>query len=192
MSPTEFQPWSVIGIPLLIFGARVLDVSLGTVRIVMVSRGNRNLAPILGFFEILMWLVALSQVVQYLDRPLHYLAYAGGFAAGTWIGLMVEDKMALGLLAVRIVTDTDATDLVANLSEQDFGVTSFAAKGVKGHVRFLLAIIRRRDLRGLQTIVQDTHPEAFVSISDVRVASRGQFPQRPGSLRSRLEMMRKK
>jgi len=192
MSPTEIHSWSIIGIPLLIFGARVMDVSLGTIRIVMVSRGNRSLAPILGFFEILVWLVALSQVVQHLDRPVHYLAYAAGFAAGTWVGLLVEDKMALGLLAVRIVTDTDATDLVTKLSKRDFGVTSFAAKGVMGHVRFLLTIIRRRDFRGLQRIVEETHPDAFVSISDVRVASRGQFPQRPGGLRSRLEFMRKK
>lgn len=190
MSPAESPLWVLVGLPLFIFLARVLDVSLGTLRIVLVSRGIRTLAPFIGFFEILVWLLAITQVVQNLDRPIHYLAYAGGFAAGTWVGLLVEDKMALGLLAVRIITPTDASDLVSYLGEEDFGVTSFAAKGIKGHARLLLTIIRRSDYARLQEIIERVHPDAFVSISDVRLARRGHFPALEGGLRNRLLRLR--
>lgn len=192
MTFTDSQLWSLVGLPLLIFAARILDVALGTIRIVSVSKGYRSLAPVLGFFEILVWLVAIGQVVQNLDRPSHYLAYAAGFAAGTWIGLVVEDRMALGLVAVRIITSDDATDLVSRLRDSDFGVTSFAAKGVRGHVRFLLTIIRKRDFRTLMKIIELIHPDAFVSISDVRLARQGHFSRREPSLLTRLEELRKK
>ncbi len=193
MPPSELhQLWGLIALPLLIFSARVLDVAIGTIRIIFVSRGNRAFAPLLGFFEILVWLLAIGQVVQHLDRPAHYLAYAGGFAAGTWVGLLVEDKMALGLLAVRIITKEDATDLLDRLGERDFGVTSFAARGIKGKVRLLLTIARRRDFGTLQEIVEETHPDAFVSISDVRIASRGHFPLGGTSLHHRLLQLKKR
>lgn len=192
MLTPESQLWPLVGIPLLIFMARVLDVSLGTIRIILVSRGIRTIAPVIGFFEILTWLLAIGQVVKNLDQPLHYLAYAGGFAAGTWVGLLVEDKMALGLLAVRIITREDATDLIQGLQERDFGVTSFAARGMAGHVRFLLAIIRKRDLKRLQEVIGGTHPNAFISVSDVRLAKQGHFPAGGKSMQRYLGMLKRK
>ena len=176
MSISEPHLWPLVGIPLLIFFARVLDVSLGTVRIILISRGIRRLAPIAGFFEILVWLFALGQVVQHLDRPANYLAYAGGFAVGTWVGILVEERLALGLLAVSIVTRQDAKDLILSLKEQNFGVTSFAARGLAGRVRFLLTIIRKRDLRRLERVIQENHRDAFISVSDVRLARQGYVP----------------
>lgn len=190
MSQSEL--FSLIGVPLLIFLARALDVSLGTIRIILVSRGIRRLAPLIGFFEILVWLLAIGQIVQNLDRPVHYIAYAGGFAAGTWIGLLVEERMALGLQAVRIITREDATDLIDRLWQMDFGVTSFAARGIKGRVRLLLTVIPKRDLSRLQEIVADLHPGAFVTVSDVRLARLGHFPAGGSGLMGRLELQKKK
>lgn len=188
----DSEIWVMVGIPALIFVARVTDVALGTMRIILVTRGARYLAPLLGFFEILIWLVAISQVVQNLEKPLNFLAYAAGFAAGTWVGLIVEDKLALGLLAVRIITAKDASDLLKDLEKGEFGVTSFAARGIHGRVRLFLTITRKRDFKRLLKIVRGHHPDAFISVSDVRIADRGYIPGAPQSLRGRLELLRKK
>jgi uncharacterized protein YebE (UPF0316 family) len=176
----ESPLWPLVGIPLLIFLARVIDVSLSTIRIVYVSRGVRLVAPIIGFIEILVWLTAITHVLQHLDHPINFLAYAGGFAVGTWVGLLIEDKLALGLVAVRIISKQDASELPGKLEKASFGVTSFAARGVSGRVRFLLTVIRRRELRRLLKLLAQEQPDAFISVSDVRMASQGFF--NPGSL----------
>jgi uncharacterized protein YebE (UPF0316 family) len=151
-------------------------VTLSTIRIVFISRGLRRLAPFIGFIEILVWLVAIGQVMQHLDRPINYFAYAGGFAAGTWIGLIIESKLAIGLVAVRIIARDDATALLESLQEANFGVTSFAARGIKGRVRLLLTVVPRRDLDRVQQLVSDFNPGAFLSVEDVREANQGIFP----------------
>jgi len=182
----------LVGIPLLIFAARLGDVTLGTVRIILVSRGMRLLAPAVGFFEVLVWLFALSTVMQHLDRPLNFVAWAAGFAIGTYVGILVEDKLALGLLSVRVITEDDASALLERLRQARFGVTDFAARGLQGRVRFLLTVIARRDLDRVLDIVRDAHPGAFVSVSDVRSASEGTIARRSRySLRRALSVLRK-
>ncbi len=173
---SDSPAWLLVGVPLLIFVARVLDVGVGTIRIALVARGQRTWAPLAGFFESLIWLIAISQVVQHLDRPVHYLAWAGGYATGTWVGLLIEERLALGLLALRIITEEDASRLIERLGAEDFGVTTFAARGLRGNVRLLFSVIPRRDLERFLDEVRVDHPKAFVSISDVRTASEGFFP----------------
>lgn len=192
MNPAEMQIWSLAALPLLVFFARVLDVSLGTVRIVLLYRGARRLAPLIGFLEMLVWLVAVGQVVQHLDRPLHYLAFAAGFATGTWVGLRIDERLALGLVAVEIISPSDASDLVAELRDEGFGVTTVAARGLKGRVRLIITVIRRRDYRRLARLVERIHGDAFVTVSDVRAASRGYFQPAVASFRPWLELTGKK
>lgn len=182
--------WTLGAIPALIFLARILDVGVGTLRIAMVARGHRGLAPIFGFFESLIWLIAISQVVQHLDRAVHYLAWATGYAAGTWVGLVIEEKLAFGLLAVRVITGEDAEDVLKDLEGAAFDTTSVAARGLKGRVRLLFSVIRRRDLGRFQAIVERRHPTAFVSISDVRSVKEG-FGFTPQAVRSRRTQIRK-
>lgn len=188
----DLDLWPFFGIPALIFLARVFDVSLGTLRIALVSRGHRRLAPLIGFIEILIWLLALGQVVQHLDRPINYLAYAGGYATGTWFGLLLDEKLALGLLGVRVITGKDAKGLIQRLGEERFGVTSVAARGLSGRVRLIFTVVRRRDLRRLLDLVRLESPEAFISVNDVRLASEGYFAPPLSSYPRLLEMMRKK
>lgn len=175
MAPSEL--WPLVGIPLLIFLARTTDVALGTVRIILVSRGQKNVAPLVGFFEILVWLVALSQVLSHLDRPINYVAFAAGFAAGTYAGMWVEEKLALGLVAVRVIATNDAGDLIEAFKEARFGVTSVAARGLQGRVRLIYSIIRRKDIPRALEMIRAVQPRAFVSISDVRTASEGFLPE---------------
>ena len=171
-------PYPLITVPLFIFVARLGDVSLATLRIILISRGMRHVAPVVGFFESLIWLIAISQAMQHLDHWYNYVAYAGGFAAGTWLGIFLESRIALGLLAVRIITQENAEDLIGQLRSARFGVTDFAARGVMGNVRLIFTVIQRKDLEKVLAIVREGHPKAFISTSDVRAVSEGFIPPR--------------
>ncbi len=165
--------WFIL--PLIIFTARLIDVSLGTLRIIFVARSMRNWAPVIGFFESLVWLFAISQIVLNLSNFMCYLAFAGGFAAGNYLGIYLENKLAVGLLSVRVVATEDATDLIHFLREQHFGVTSVSALGVTGKVRLIISVIKRKDVNDYITIVKKFNPKAFISIEDVRSVQEGFF-----------------
>jgi len=102
--------WVIL--PILIFLARVCDVSIGTIRIIFVSKGIKYLATFLGFFEILIWLMAISQIMQNLTNVYYYLFYAGGFSTGIFVGILIDEKLSIGTVSVRIITRTDASKLI--------------------------------------------------------------------------------
>lgn len=183
--------WDIASTALFIFAARVLDVSLGTIRIALVSRGLRRIAPLVGFFEILCWLFAVGGVIQNLDRPILAVAFASGFATGTWLGMLLEERLAFGLCTVRIITESDAEELIEHLGSMDIGLTNFAARGLRGQVRLVLSVIPRKDLPPVLDAVRVVAPTAFVSVSDVRLAREGSF-LRTGSQRVGRRWVRKK
>jgi len=166
--------WLVL--PLLIFVARILDVSIGTIRILFISRGTKFLAPIMGFFEVIIWLLAIGQIMRNLTNVMCYLAYAGGFATGTFVGLYIEEKLAMGTLMVRVVTSKDASRLIAYLNSANFGVTSVDAEGLTGKVHIIFTIIKRGDLPKVVEIIRRFNPNAFYSTEDVRFVSKELFP----------------
>jgi uncharacterized protein YebE (UPF0316 family) len=147
-----FDNWtfSWIVIPLLIFCARICDVSIGTIRIVFVSRGQKLFAPLLGFFEVLIWLLAIGKIMQNLDNVAAYLSYAGGFATGNFIGLWIEQKLAVGMVILRVITRKDASVLVSELENRGFGVTSIDARGNEGIFPLNRSIYGKKYLRLLR------------------------------------------
>lgn len=173
-----FDPnvFDYIILPLIIFVARLVDVSLGTLRIIFVSRSMRKLAPLVGFFESLIWLFAIGQIIMNLNNIMSYIAFAAGFAAGNYLGIYLESKLAVGLLSIRAVTTNDATDLINYLREKNFGVTSVSALGISGSVRLIISVIKRKDLNAYISIVKQFNPKAFISIEDVRSVQEGIFP----------------
>jgi len=170
----DIYTWLII--PLLIFLARIFDVSIGTIRILFISRGKKYLAPIMGFCEVLIWLLAIGQIMRNLTNVLCYVAYAGGFATGTYVGLWIEEKLAVGLMMIRVVTTRDASPLIEHLSKEAFGVTHVAARGVTGKVRIVFTIIKRSDLSRVIGIIRQFNPNAFYSTEDVRSVSKEVFP----------------
>ncbi len=164
--------------PLLIFLARILDVSAGTIRVIFVARDQRILAPLLGFFESLIWLVAASQILQNLSHPINYIAYAAGFAAGNWVGMIFEGKLAIGKVALRVITRTDASELVTSLRGKNYGVTSVDAEGRDGPVKIIFMLLSRHQLPGIIKIVKTHNPHAFYSIEDLRYVAHGVIPRR--------------
>lgn len=165
---SDFDYFNYIILPLLIFCARIVDVSIGTLRIIFVSRSMRGLATMLGFVESLVWLIAVGQIVQNLTNVWNYLAFAGGFAAGNYIGIYIESKLAIGILAVRVITQKSAEELIAFLHDSQFGLTHVSASGKKGKVSLLLCIVKRRQLPELLEIVEKYNPNAFISVEDIR------------------------
>jgi uncharacterized protein YebE (UPF0316 family) len=181
--------WIIL--PALIFIARICDVSLGTIRVIFVSRGYRYLAPILGFFEISIWLLAISQIMRDLNDPAIYLAYAAGFAAGTFVGITLEEKLSLGTVLVRVVTGRDSRNLIDALAGADYGITTHAAEGAQGPVTIVFTVVSRQDLPRVVGIIKEFNPHAFYSVEDVRHANEGVFPAREaGVLRSYLDPRR--
>ncbi len=174
----ESGTFSLIVIPILIFIARVVDVTFGTMRIIMISRGSRYFAPIFGFFEIIIWLFAISQIMQHLTNATYYLAYAFGFATGTYVGIMIEGKIAIGKVVLRIITKKDASDLVEHLRDTGYGVTIFDGRGATGVVKLIYMTIERKDIDKILTIINTFNPKAFFSIEEVRLANKGIFPLR--------------
>jgi uncharacterized protein YebE (UPF0316 family) len=172
---SDIFKWIVL--PILIFLTRVIDVSIGTIRIVLVSKGRRSLAPLFGFIEVIIWLLAISQIIRNLDNVICYIAYGGGFATGTFVGLLIEERLALGTLLVRIITGSDATELIASLRGRDHGVTSIPAEGKDGNVSVIYTVIHRKNLNEVVGLIKKFNPKAFYSIEDVRFASEGVFRQ---------------
>ena len=168
--------FETIGFPVLIFLARVSDVSLGTLRTVAVSRGLKGRAAVLGFFEVLIWLSAITYILQHLTTITNYFAYAGGFATGNYLGLIIEEKMALGLLGVTIITNHDASELIRHLKERRFGLTSVSAMGATGRVRVVFSVIRRKSFDELREVVERFNPNAFMAIQNVRASSKAVYP----------------
>jgi len=171
----DFTAWPVWVGALAIFLSRIVDVSLGTLRIAFISRGEKSLAPLIGFFEMLVWLFAIGALVQNLTNAAYYVSYAGGFASGIYLGLRIEDRIALGSRMIRTITLHDAADLLGALRTAGYGVTSVQAEGATGAVNLLFSVVKRAQVRSYMTIVEALHPEAFSSIEEVRSVHQGFF-----------------
>jgi len=163
-------------LPVLIFLARICDVTLDTLRIIYVGRGMKFLAPVIGFVEVLIWLVAITQIFKNLSNPACYVAYAGGFAMGNYIGILLEEKMAIGTVVIRIITQKDAEALIRRLKENRYGVTNVDAQGAMGQVKIIFTIVKRKDIDSVLEIVRGCNPLAFYTIEDVRSVRKGVFP----------------
>ncbi len=166
--------WVVL--PLLIFLARIVDVSLQTIRIVSIARGVRWLAPLVGFFEVLIWIMAISQIMKRVSHPMSYVAYAAGFAAGTAIGQRIERRLSLGMVLVRIITRSSSMELRRRLRQQEFGFTHVPAQGAEGPVELVFTVIRRQHLQQVQQLVRSTLPDAFYSVEEVAGAGEKVYP----------------
>ncbi|WP_051906470.1 MULTISPECIES: DUF2179 domain-containing protein [unclassified Sulfurospirillum] len=171
------QEWfGLYGIPVLIALARVADVSIGTLRIIFVSKGLRLWAPILGFFEVTIWLLAISKVMENLTNPINYIAYAFGFSLGNYIGMFIENRLAIGMVVVRIITKRDSHILVATLRALNYSVTVADAEGNAGAVNVLFTVIKRSSIAVVRELIAKHNPLAVYSIEDVRHASDPSFP----------------
>jgi len=174
LSDSSTFTWVIL--PLLIFVARIADVSLQTMRIIFTSKGKKLLAPVVGFFEVIIWLMAIGQVMSNLTNIACYLAYGSGFAMGNYVGLLLEEKLAVGMVLLRIITQDDPSSLIAHFSKESYGITNVEAQGIRGRVSILLMVVRRMDIKHIAADILIFSPKAFYTIEDVRHVSSGIFP----------------
>jgi uncharacterized protein YebE (UPF0316 family) len=175
---SDIFAWVVL--PALIFSARVCDVSLGTIRVIFISKGLKYIAPVIGFFEVIIWLLAIGQVMQNLTNVASYIAYGAGFATGTLMGMLVEERLSLGTVIIRVITQKDSTDLVARLRRMNYGVTEMNAEGSTGQVKVLLMVIKRQDTEEVVAVIKQFNPHAFYSVEEVKSVRDGVFPEHTG------------
>jgi uncharacterized protein YebE (UPF0316 family) len=167
--------FDLVLLPLAIFVARIADVSLGTLRIIFVSKGMKTIAPLIGFVEVLIWIIAISRIMQNLDNWLCYIAYAAGFATGTYVGLIIEEKLAIGHEMVRVITKRDASELVDKLKSEGYGVTSVDATGAEGEVGVLYIIVRRSMIDQVLKFINSYNPRALYTIEAIKYVNKEIF-----------------
>ncbi len=162
-------------LPLLIFLARVTDVSMDTVRIIFVSKGLKKIAPIIGFFQALIWIFTLTRIVQNMENWMSYIAYAGGFATGNYVGILLEEKLAVGFEMVRVITKKEADDLIHSLRDKGYGITWVPARGAQGEVGIIYIIVKRSKLKEVLPEIKKYNPNALYTIEDIRFVNKEIF-----------------
>lgn len=167
----DFNWFEFVLLPLFILLARVVDVSMDTVRVILVTKGYRKMAPIIGFVQALIWLVTITRIMVHLDNPLAYVGYAAGFGLGTYVGMMIEGKLALGYELIRVITKVGADELVLKLREKGYPVTSVPGYGRDGEVGVLFVIMKRKVNKDVISIINEFNPNAFYTIEDMRFVS---------------------
>lgn len=152
----------------LIFLSRVVDVSLATFRTLMIVQGRKLHAALFGVFEVAIYILALGKVVDSLDNPWNFIAYCLGFAAGNYVGIMLEGRLALGMLSARVTVSASVSDeLIANLRANDYGVTVIDARGKDGPRKILSIVFNRKDLRRLEELVKEFDQSAFMVVNNI-------------------------
>jgi uncharacterized protein YebE (UPF0316 family) len=168
ISETAF---SYVLLPLLIFLARIGDVSINTIRIIYVLGGRRLTATLLGFFESFIWLMAIRQIFEHLDNWICYVAYPAGFAAGIFVGMIIEERIAYGKVIVRIITRKEINGLLQFLNSKRFRYTHVSAEGPDGHENLVFTVLERDELENLLFKLKAILPTAFYTVEKVNRAA---------------------
>ncbi|MEQ9064206.1 MAG: DUF2179 domain-containing protein [Vicingaceae bacterium] len=168
MPSFDFYAW--IGLPLIIMVCRIADVTLGTMRIILITKGYRKVAPIAGFFEVLIWLFVMTQVIKHMDNLACYFGWAAGFATGVFVGSWLENKIALGIVIIRMIIPDAGEDLIAGLRAGGFSVTYVDGTGSKGPVKVLYTVTQRKLQNSAVKIIRDYNPSVLYTIEDLKSA----------------------
>jgi uncharacterized protein YebE (UPF0316 family) len=159
--------------PFIIFLMRVTDMSLDTLRVLFVIRGRKPLAWIMGFFQSALWVVAITSVLSNLDNLWNVIGYAGGFATGNVVGMMIEERLAIGHGQLRIISSRRGNAIVEAIRDAGYAATEIPGRGKDGTVSVISCSVKRRDIDNVQRGVYEIDPEAFITVEDIRPLHRG-------------------
>ena len=187
----DHELFAYVVLPLLIFCFRIIDQSIGTVRLIFSAKGLKNLAPLFAFFESFIWLVAISQIMKDLSNIFMYIAFAGGYATGNYFGILLEEKLSVGNVVIRVIPKKDTSALITFLRSQGYGVTVVEVDGSMGPTKMLFLTIRRREAKTVIGIINEYNPNAFYTIDEVKTVSGGYFPHKSKSIFSMLNPFQK-
>lgn len=151
---------------LLIMFMRVCDVSIGTMRTILVVQGKKYLAGLAGFFEVLIWITAMRFIVQHLDQTINLIGYASGFAIGNIVGITIEQQIGLGYVQMNIISRHYADKIADVLRRSRFGVTLLPGEGGSGGVAILIIVIRRKAQKAVVKLIEGVDPNAFITVQN--------------------------
>ncbi|MDR1680176.1 MAG: DUF2179 domain-containing protein [Prevotellaceae bacterium] len=163
-------------LPFLVFIARICDVTLGTMRIIFISKGKKYLAPVVGFLEVFIWILIISRILSATNDLICYIAYAGGYATGSIVGIWVEERLAIGTQLIRVYTKKAGKTLVAILNREGFGATVSIGEGIEGEVHIVQTVVNRSTAAKVEKLITAFDSHVFYVITDVRTAQHGIFP----------------
>jgi len=175
--------WIII--PIVIFISRILDVSLDTLKVVFVAQGFKKLAVLSNFLGTLVWIVIVRQVITNMENPIWLVAYALGASTGTYVGLIISDKMAIGKVSIRANIRNNPDKLIKTLRKKGFGVTVVEAHGRTTKSKLLHSVIKAKDIKKYVKTIEANNPKAFYTIENIRSANQGIFTQSEKSFSSR-------
>ena len=179
-------------LPVAIMFLRIIDVSMGTVRLIMVFRGRRITAAVLGFFEVIIWLTAITAIISHITDWVNVIFYGLGFALGNVVGMMIENIMAVGQQVVRFISTEESDKITRILRAKGYGVTEVVASGREGPVGLGFLIAARKKIPSLIGLISGMDPKAVVTIEDVRYSNIVEYV-RPIGIGSRwLKFIKKK
>jgi uncharacterized protein YebE (UPF0316 family) len=158
---------------LFIFVLRVLGVSLSTVRVLLMTRGMKLISAVFGFFEVLVYAIAIGKVVQDLNNIPNLISYCLGFSVGTLLGMLLEERIAIGFATIRVVYPGQSHQIAEAIRHAGYGATEGIAHGKEGIVGTIKTIVRRREVEAVCGIIYQCAPDAFITIEDTRKVTHG-------------------
>lgn len=168
----DLSPEAVL-FALALFGVRVFNIALGTIRLIIITRQERVLSSVMGFFEVLIFALTMGAVVSDLSNVLNLIAYAGGFSVGSYVGMVLEQRFITSYMTVNIITHQKGHEIATALREAGFGVTETTGEGRDGEVAMLRSVVINRDVKPLLKVVHQVHPDAFVAVEEARLLHKG-------------------
>ncbi len=166
----DINAWTGAG---LIFLLRVCDMTLDTLRVLIVMRGRKSIAWVLGFFQAFIFVIAISNVLSHLDNPLNMVGYAAGFATGNVVGIMIEERLAIGHIHLRIISSRRGAAISEKLRESGYAVTEIPARGKDGTVSLIVVSVLRKNVKEVEEMIRNVDEGAFLTAEDVRPLRRG-------------------
>jgi uncharacterized protein YebE (UPF0316 family) len=169
----DFDP---VVLAVLIFILRVINYAIGTIRLVAISRGRRVLAAGLAFLEALIFAVVIANVVSDLDNIVNLVSYCLGAAAGSYVGMVLEQRLITGYSKITIISVTDGHEIALALREKNFGVTEAIGMGHEGQVSMLTIVVNRKDSPAVLQAARRIDPKAFISMEEAQRVEHGYIP----------------
>ena len=165
--------WVIL--PLLIFIARICDQTIGTLRLIFLSKGFKRIVPFLAFFEAMIWLIAISQILSHLENVVTFLAYGLGFAMGNYVGMLLEERLSIGSVIIRIFPKEHIPEFIEALQKHNYGYTIINAEGSTGELKIVFSIINRKYLSHLVEQINAIDSSTFYTVEEVKSVKRGIF-----------------
>lgn len=172
------QLFNFVIMPILIFIARLLDVTFGTIRVISISQGYKYSAVLVGFLEIFVWVIAAQQVLTKMNNYTWIFAYCLGYALGNYVGIVISEKLSIGKVSIRVILKKKINEIKNELIQNNFRITILEGKGAKSKSIVLFTIVKSKEINKVINIINKHNSKAFYSIENVKSIKESSFKKK--------------